>query len=152
MRSRAAATISASSTPPSRAASHARGRPTVILAKTKKGYGMGDAGESRMTTHQQKKLDVDALLAVPRPLRAAAVRRRRWPQLRFYKPADDSREMRYLRARRAALGGYLPARRDACAARRRARADRATRSFALRGRRQGDVDDDGGRAPASAIC
>ena len=53
------------------------GEPTVILAKTKKGYGMGAAGQSRMTSHQQKKLDVDALRRFPRPLRAAARRRRR---------------------------------------------------------------------------
>ncbi len=51
-----------------------KGRPTVILAKTKKGYGMGAAGESRMTAHQAKKLDTEALLAYPRPLRAAAYR------------------------------------------------------------------------------
>ena len=86
------------------------GRPTVILAKTKKGYGMGDAGESRMTSHQAKKLDVDALKAFRDrfnlPLSDAAV-----AKLEFYKPADDSVEMDYLRARRNALGGSLPQRR-----------------------------------------
>src|SRR5229473_7596338 len=87
-----------------------RGRPTVILAKTKKGYGMGDAGESRMTSHQAKKLDIDALKAFRDrfnlPLSDEAV-----SQLQFYKPAEDSPEMTYLRARRGALGGCMPARR-----------------------------------------
>ena len=86
-----------------------KGRPTVILAKTKKGFGMGVAAESRMTAHQAKKLDLDALLSVRDrlglPLSNADVQ-----ALRFYKPADDSAEMRYLRERRAQLGGALPAR------------------------------------------
>jgi pyruvate dehydrogenase E1 component len=91
-------------------ASAHRGQPTVILAKTKKGYGMGRAGESRMTAHQEKKLDVDALLEFRNrfnlPLSDTEV-----SELRFYKPADDSPEMRYLRDRRAALGGPMPRRR-----------------------------------------
>ncbi|WP_412025428.1 alpha-ketoglutarate dehydrogenase [Burkholderia cepacia] len=89
-----------------------RGQPTVILAKTMKGYGMGAAGQGRMTTHQQKKLDVDDLKAFRDrfrlPLSDSDVE-----QLKFYKPAEDSPEMRYLHARRAALGGYLPRRRIA---------------------------------------
>jgi pyruvate dehydrogenase E1 component len=88
------------------------GRPTVILAKTKKGYGMGGAGESRMTSHQAKKLDESTLKAFrdrfALPLTDDDVTR-----LRFYKPADDSAEMRYLRERRAALGGPLPLRNSA---------------------------------------
>ncbi|MDF0730105.1 alpha-ketoglutarate dehydrogenase [Pseudomonas entomophila] len=91
------------------AAQHSDGRPTVILAQTKKGYGMGEAGQGKMTTHQQKKLDRDALIAFRNrfnlPLSDAQVE-----ALEFYKPADDSHEMRYLHARRQALGGYLPAR------------------------------------------
>jgi pyruvate dehydrogenase E1 component len=87
-----------------------KGRPTVILAKTKKGYGMGDAGESRMTSHQAKKLDIDALKAFRDrfnlPLSDDAV-----AELQFYKPAERSAEMSYLRARRTALGGYMPTRR-----------------------------------------
>ncbi|WP_027782136.1 MULTISPECIES: alpha-ketoglutarate dehydrogenase [Burkholderia] len=94
-----------------RALAH-RGQPTVILAKTMKGYGMGAAGQGRMTTHQQKKLDVDDLKAFRDrfrlPLSDSDVE-----QLKFYKPAEDSPEMRYLHARRAALGGYLPRRRRA---------------------------------------
>jgi pyruvate dehydrogenase E1 component len=89
-----------------------RGRPSVILAKTKKGYGMGGAGESRMTAHQAKKLEHDALLTFrdrfALPLSDADVE-----ALRFYRPAPDSPEMVYLHDRRRALGGYLPARRRA---------------------------------------
>ncbi|XEG75123.1 alpha-ketoglutarate dehydrogenase [Pseudomonas sp. abacavir_1] len=85
------------------------GRPTVILAKTKKGFGMGQAGESRNTSHQQKKLDIDALKAFrdrfALPLDDAALE-----EMRFYKPAEDSAELRYLRERRETLGGYLPRR------------------------------------------
>ncbi|MFK8013864.1 MAG: alpha-ketoglutarate dehydrogenase [Gammaproteobacteria bacterium] len=86
-----------------------RGRPTVILAKTKKGYGMGETGQGKMTTHQQKKLDRAALLSFRNrfdlPLSDDDV-----ASLAFYKPAGDSREMQYLRERRAALGGYIPQR------------------------------------------
>ncbi|WP_193825200.1 alpha-ketoglutarate dehydrogenase [Oceaniglobus indicus] len=86
-----------------------KGQPTVILAKTKKGFGMGGAGESRMIAHQAKKLDIDALLAFrdrfDLPLNDAQVE-----ALEFHRPADDSPEMRYLQDRRRALGGYLPSR------------------------------------------
>ncbi|WP_237882368.1 alpha-ketoglutarate dehydrogenase [Pseudomonas sp. PGPR40] len=86
-----------------------KGQPTVILAKTKKGFGMGHAGESRNTSHQQKKLDIDALKTFRDrfglPLDDSALE-----EMRFYKPAEDSAEMRYLRERRQALGGYLPRR------------------------------------------
>ncbi|MET0387480.1 MAG: alpha-ketoglutarate dehydrogenase, partial [Polyangiales bacterium] len=94
------------------AASEHRGQPTVVLAKTKKGYGMGGAGESRMTAHQAKKLDPDALKAFrdrfQLPLSDAQLE-----SLAFYRPPEDSAELRYLRERRAALGGGLPARRQA---------------------------------------
>jgi pyruvate dehydrogenase E1 component len=92
------------------AAKNHPGQPTVILAKTKKGYGMGDAGESRMTSHQAKKLDVEALKAFrdrfQLPLSDDEVE-----HLRFYRPDEDSAELNYLKERRAALGGALPARR-----------------------------------------
>jgi pyruvate dehydrogenase E1 component len=88
-----------------------RGRPSVILAKTKKGYGMGGAGESRMTAHQAKKLDFAGLSRFRDrfhlPLSDADLH-----ELRFYRPAEGSAELRYLRERRAALGGALPARRS----------------------------------------
>ena len=97
------------------AAASTRGRPTVILAKTKKGFGMGGVGESRMTAHQTKKLDDDSLLAFRNhfalPLSDEQVR-----SLDFYRPAEDSVELSYLRGRRHALGGYLPARRRAAPA------------------------------------
>jgi pyruvate dehydrogenase E1 component len=86
-----------------------RNRPTVILAKTKKGYGMGKAGESRMTAHQEKKLDVPALQEF-RDRFNLPLSDEDLVQMRFLKPADDSEEMRYLKERRTVLGGYLPVR------------------------------------------
>jgi len=86
-----------------------RGQPTVILAKTKKGYGMGHWGESKMTTHQHKKLDHEALIAF-RDRFALPLADDDVVRLRFFKPADDAPEMKYLRACRQKLGGYLPAR------------------------------------------
>ena len=90
------------------AAAHS-GQPTVILAHTKKGYGMGSAGQGKMTTHSQKKFDEAELIGFRNrfnlPLSDEQAK-----GLAFYKPADDSAEMRYLHARRQALGGYLPQR------------------------------------------
>jgi pyruvate dehydrogenase E1 component len=90
-----------------------RGQPTVILAKTKKGYGMGTAGQGRMTTHQQKKLDAEGLRdfrdRFGLPLTDTQVE-----NVEFFKPGDDSPEMKYLHARRAKLGGYLPSRSSVC--------------------------------------
>jgi pyruvate dehydrogenase E1 component len=90
-----------------------RGQPTVILAKTKKGYGMGGAGESRNTSHQQKKLDVEAL-QVFRTRFKLPLTDDDLAQLSFLKPADESPEIRYLQARRSALGGSLPTRGSTC--------------------------------------
>ncbi|CAJ48809.1 alpha-ketoglutarate dehydrogenase [Bordetella avium] len=87
-----------------------RGRPTVILAQTKKGFGMGETGQGRMTTHQQKKLDDEALLAF-RDRFDLPISDDDCLNLRFYRPHEDSPEMRHLHARRQALGGYLPRRR-----------------------------------------
>jgi pyruvate dehydrogenase E1 component len=86
-----------------------RGKPVVVLAMTMKGYGMGTVGQGRMTTHSQKKLDADDLQRFVRRLRlpmddAAAAAQR------FFRPAEDSAELRYLRERRAALGGAMPVR------------------------------------------
>ena len=95
------------------AAAHT-GQPTVILAHTKKGYGMGQAGHGKMTTHSQKKFDESALLAfrnrfnLPLSDEQAA-------NMDFFKPAADSPEMQDLHAKRTALGGYLPKRDTACA-------------------------------------
>ncbi|ODM45192.1 pyruvate dehydrogenase (acetyl-transferring), homodimeric type [Ruegeria sp. PBVC088] len=86
-----------------------KGRPTVILTKTKKGYGMGGAGESRMIAHQAKKLDIEALKAFrdrfDLPLSDKSVE-----ALEFFHPGDNSPEVAYLKDRRTTLGGYLPRR------------------------------------------
>jgi pyruvate dehydrogenase E1 component len=93
------------------AAAH-QGQPTVILAHTKKGYGMGNAGQGKMTTHSQKKLDEDELIAYRNrfnlPLSDEQAK-----TLIYYKPEESSAEMQYLHARRAALGGHLPKRHTA---------------------------------------
>lgn len=92
------------------AAVNHKGQPTVILAKTVKGYGMGDAGEGQNTTHQQKSMDIESLKKFrdrfDLPLTDEQVE-----NLSFYKPADDSPEMKYLAERRAAMGGFVPQRR-----------------------------------------
>ena len=86
------------------------GQPTVILAKTVKGYGMGEAGEGQNITHQQKKMGENALKAFRDrfdiPISDDAI-----ADAPFYRPADDSPEIKYMHERRQALGGYLPARR-----------------------------------------
>src|SRR5210317_1991989 len=87
-----------------------KGRPTVILAQTKKGYGMGEAGQGKMTTHQQKKLDRGTLLDF-RDRFNLPLSDEQTESLAFYKPAEDSEVMQYLHRHRAALGGYIPARR-----------------------------------------
>jgi pyruvate dehydrogenase E1 component len=85
------------------------GQPTVILAKTIKGYGMGVSGEGQMITHQAKKMTEAALLAFrdrfELPLTDDQVK-----NAEYYKPPDDSPEMKFMRERRASLGGSLPAR------------------------------------------
>jgi pyruvate dehydrogenase E1 component len=86
------------------------GQPTVILAKTVKGYGMGEAGEGQNITHQQKKMGEDALKAFRDrfniPISDDAI-----AQAPFYRPPEDSPEISYLRERRQTLGGHLPQRR-----------------------------------------
>ena len=94
-----------------KAAKNYKGRPTVILAKTKKGFGMGGAGESRMTAHQAKKLDVEGLKAF-RDRFALPLSDDDVAQLKFYRPSDNSREITYLKDRRAELGGFLPSRKS----------------------------------------
>jgi pyruvate dehydrogenase E1 component len=91
------------------AAANHRGRPTVVLAQTKKGYGMGTWGQGKMGTHQQKKLDDDALRAF-RDRFALPLSDEDVAQLRFFHPGPDSPEIKYLEARRKELGGHLPAR------------------------------------------
>jgi pyruvate dehydrogenase E1 component len=92
------------------AAMKQRGQPTVILAKTVKGFGLGKAAEGQMITHQQKKLSDDDL-RVFRDRFNIPISDDEIARLPFCKPADDSEELKYLRERRMALGGYLPVRR-----------------------------------------
>jgi pyruvate dehydrogenase E1 component len=90
------------------------GRPVVILAKTVKGYGLGQAAEGRMTAHQAKKLDTDDLKAF-RDRFNIPISDEDLEGVPYFRPAEDSPELRYLRERRQALGGFLPARRTAVA-------------------------------------
>ncbi len=97
----------ARSTTPTRPPSKPQGRPTVILAHTIKGYGLGEAGEGRNITHQQKKLNEQEIahfrsrFEIPIPDEAAR-------NASFYRPPSDSPEMAYLHERRRQLGGYMP--------------------------------------------
>jgi pyruvate dehydrogenase E1 component len=92
------------------AATKHAGQPTVILAKTVKGYGMGKVGEGKNPTHQLKKLD-DAAIREFRDRFAIPVPDDRLDEVPFFKPAADSAEMKYLLERRRALGGFVPRRR-----------------------------------------
>jgi pyruvate dehydrogenase E1 component len=96
------------------AANAHQGQPTVILAQTKKGYGMGSAGQGKMTTHSQKKFDETDLIEFRNrfnlPLSDEQAK-----GLAFFKPDEDSAEMRYLREHRSQLGGAMPRRETACA-------------------------------------
>ena len=93
------------------AANAHKGDPTVLLVKTVKGYGMGKAGEGKNTVHQTKKL-ADEDIRYIRDRFAIPISDSELEKLPYYKPADDTPEMRYLHERRKALGGYLPKRRQ----------------------------------------
>ncbi len=82
------------------------GKPTVILAKTVKGYGMGLAGEGQNISHQQKKMGEEAMMAF-RDRFNIPVSDEQVAEAAFYKPADDSPELRYMHERREELGGFL---------------------------------------------
>src|SRR5690349_3350252 len=86
-------------------------QPTVILAKTVKGYGMGESGEGQMISHQAKKMTQDALKQF-RERFQIPITAKQFEAMEFVRFADDSAEMKYLKERRAALGGYLPVRRQ----------------------------------------
>src|SRR5258706_1635715 len=92
-----------------KAAVEHKGRPTVILARTIKGYGLGEAGEGKNVTHQQKKLNEEEL-QVFRSRFGIPLNDQDCVEVPFYRPAEDSIEIQYLRARREALGGYVPQR------------------------------------------
>ena len=91
------------------AATSHKGQPSVVLAKTVKGYGMGDAGEGQNITHQQKSMDVEALKAF-RSRFDLPISDKEVENLSFYKPPANSPEIQYMEERRKSLGGYLPAR------------------------------------------
>ena len=93
-----------------KAAVEHKNQPTLILAKTVKGYGMGEAGEGQMITHQQKKMGYDALLKF-RDRFNVPLTDEQAGNVELVKLPESSPEMKYLRERRAALGGYLPSRR-----------------------------------------
>ena len=97
-----------------KAAVEHRGQPTVILAHTVKGYGLGEAGEGKNIAHQTKKVEAKYLHRVPQPLRPARLRRRRSTRSASTSRPEDSQEMKYLHKRRKELGGYLPARKVEC--------------------------------------
>ncbi len=86
------------------------GKPTVILAKTVKGYGLGPSGEGKNVSHQLKKLDLDSVKAFRNRFKVP-VSDEQLEHMPFYRPPVDSPEMKYLRERREKLGGFLPARR-----------------------------------------
>jgi pyruvate dehydrogenase E1 component len=87
-----------------------KGQPTVVLAKTVKGYGMGKAGEAKNPTHQLKKLDSDSVREF-RDRFNIPIPDDKIDDIPFFKPSEDSPEMKYMHERRKALGGYLPTRR-----------------------------------------
>jgi pyruvate dehydrogenase E1 component len=92
-----------------RAVNH-QGQPTVILAKTVKGYGMGESGEGKNISHQVKKMNLEALKQF-RDRFNIPIADEELEQVPFYHPGEDSPEIKYLKERRKALGGYLPQRR-----------------------------------------
>jgi pyruvate dehydrogenase E1 component len=93
-----------------KAATETKGKPTVVLARTIKGYGLGETGEGKNPTHQQKKLNEEEVLSFRTrfniPLSDDDV-----VKMPFYKPAEDSAELTYMKQRREQLGGFLPQRR-----------------------------------------
>ncbi len=90
-------------------ASESDGRPSIVIAKTVKGYGLGEAGEGKNIAHNQKKLNEDELLNF-RTRFGIPISDDEVKSAPFYKPAEDSVEMEYIRERRAALGGHVPSR------------------------------------------
>ena len=94
------------------AANHV-GQPTVILAHTKKGYGMGNAGQGKMTTHSQKKLDDEALIEYRNRFNLPLTDEQA-TSLTFFRPDENSEELKYLKEQRTKLGGQLPKRYSEC--------------------------------------
>ena len=98
-----------------KAATEHKGQPTVILAKTIKGYGMGESGEGQNITHQQKKMGTVSIRAF-RDRFGIPIPDDQLDEVPLFKPAEDSAEMQYLRSRIAAMGGSVPQRRRSAGA------------------------------------
>jgi pyruvate dehydrogenase E1 component len=96
-----------------KAAANHIGQPTVILAHTKKGYGMGNAGQGKMTTHSQKKLDDEALIEYRNRFNLPLTDEQA-TNLTFFRPEESSEELKYLKEQRNKLGGQLPKRYSDC--------------------------------------
>jgi pyruvate dehydrogenase E1 component len=127
-----------------RAALNHKGQPTVILAKTIKGYGLGEAGEGRNITHQQKKMNEKELREFRKRFNVP-ISDEEIADTPFYRPPVDSVEYKYLQERRKSLGGYLPQRKTACKKIKSARLGvygRICRRFG----ETGNIDDDGLRS------
>src|SRR5262249_24891155 len=92
-----------------KAAVEHKGAPTVVLARTIKGYGLGEAGEGENITHQQKKMNEEELRAF-RTLFGIPLSDAEISKTPFYRPSEDSTEIKYMRERREALGGWVPKR------------------------------------------
>ena len=90
-------------------ASKNKGRPTVIIAKTIKGYGMGKTGESVNTTHQQKKMGVEDLMYY-RDRFDVPLTNKQVEEIQYFRPDENSEEIKYLKDRRIKLGGFIPER------------------------------------------
>jgi pyruvate dehydrogenase E1 component len=125
-----------------KAATETRGVPTVVLARTIKGYGLGESGEGKNPTHQQKKLNEEEVLSFRTrfniPLSDDDV-----VKMPFYRPAEDSVELAYLKQRREQLGGYLPQRRTDAAALKLEGLDEALSEF---------LEGSGGRAISTTMA
>jgi pyruvate dehydrogenase E1 component len=147
--SSAAATTPRRSTPPI-ARRETKGAPTVILAKTIKGYGLGEAGEGKNITHQQKKLNEDDLREF-RTRFGIPISDDEVAEAPFYRPPDDSPEMKYMRERRKALGGSVPAARSWPPPEKSRRGRDSSTSSTRAARRPQGVDDDGVRAASSLL-
>ncbi len=91
------------------AASAHKGQPSIVLAKTVKGFGMGASGEGKNISHQQKSMDIDSLKGF-RDRFDLPITDKEIDELSYYKPSKDSPEIQYMLERRNALGGFLPAR------------------------------------------
>src|SRR4051794_2860136 len=98
-----------------RAATTHKGQPTVVLARTIKGYGLGEAGEGKNITHQQKKMNENDLRTF-RTRFGIPISDQEIADAPFYRPADDSPELAYMRDRRKSLGGFVPSRKVAAPA------------------------------------